>query len=109
MTNCLVKLNPNWKAICQLKGITNPHNYQKVQILVDSGAAESVIPPWLLPDYAITEGEATRKKVKYTTADGNVISNLGELTVPFRTREGNKCGVTFFCAMLPARFCRPPP
>ena len=54
-----------------------------------------MIPPWLLPDYTITEGEATRQKVKYTTADGNIISNLGELSVPFRTREGHKCGVTF--------------
>ena len=54
-----------------------------------------MIPPWLLPDYPISEGESTRQRVKYTTADGNIISNLGELKVPFRTREGHKCGVAF--------------
>ena len=33
--------------------------------------------------------------MQYTTADGNVISNLGEPNVPFRIREGHTCGETF--------------
>ena len=33
--------------------------------------------------------------MKYTTADGNELSNLGECDVPFRTREGYKCGIKF--------------
>ena len=64
-------------------------------MLVDSGAAENVIPPGLLPDFEIKEGEAKRKGVRYTTADGNELPNLGELALPFRTKEGHQCGVTF--------------
>ena len=95
MANCLVNHDSELKPICPINTTKNPNNYKKIQVLIDSGAAESVIPPWLLPDYAVKEGEATRQKVKYTTADGNIISNLGEIAVPFRTREGHKCGVTF--------------
>ena len=29
------------------------------------------------------------------TADGNEIPNLGELSMPFRTMEGHKCGIKF--------------
>ena len=63
--------------------------------LVDSGAAENVIPPDLYPAYEIKEGESKRTQIRYTAADGNELSNLGELDIPFRTREGHKRGVKF--------------
>ena len=66
-----------------------------IKVLVDSGAAENVIPPGLLPDFEIKEGEARRNNVRYTTADGNELPNLGEIQLPFRTKEGHKCGVLF--------------
>ena len=69
--------------------------FKKIKVLVDSGAAENVLPPDLLPDYQVKEGEAKKSNVKYTTADGNELSNLGELDVPFRTREGYRCGIKF--------------
>ena len=72
--------------------------YEKVRtikVLVDSGAAENVIPPGLLPDFEIQEGEARRNNVRYTTADGNELPNLGEIQLPFRTKEGHQCGVVF--------------
>ena len=69
--------------------------FRKVQILVDSGAAENVLPPDLLPEYEVHEGDAKKNGVRYMTADGNEIPNLGELDLPFRTFEGHKCGIKF--------------
>ena len=73
----------------------NFEKYRKVKVLVDSGAAENVVPPDFFPDYNIEEGEPKRKQIKYTTADGNELCNLGEINLPFLTREGYKCGVKF--------------
>ena len=99
--NCFVALDPDWKPVFSVRdffpGKVKPE-YEKVRtikVLVDSGAAENVIPPGLLPDAEIKEGEATRNNVRYTTADGNELPNLGELTIPFRTKEGHHCGVVF--------------
>ena len=95
--NCFVPLDPEWNPICAINGTPKAsfQKYRKIQILVDSGAAENVLPPDLLPDYEIQEGEARKNGVKYMTADGNEIPNLGELDVPFRTYEGHKCGIKF--------------
>ena len=95
--SCFVPLDPEWNPICAIKGTPKAdyQKYRKVQILVDSGAAENVLPPDLLPDYEIQEGEAKKNGVRYMTADGNEIPNLGELDLPFRTLEGHKCGIKF--------------
>ena len=69
--------------------------YRKLQVVVDSGAAESVIPTQLLDDYPVTEGEAAKAGVKYTAADGGEVFNLGEQYVPFRTQEGHSAKVCF--------------
>ena len=54
-----------------------------------------MIPPGLLPDFEIQEGEARRNNARYTSADGNDLPNLDEIQLPFRTKEGHKCGVLF--------------
>ena len=90
-------MDPDWNPLCSLKGKPKPEfeKYRKIKVLVDSGAAESVLPPDLLPDYVVKEGAATRNKIRYTTADGGELANLGEVDIPFRTKEGFKCGVKF--------------
>ena len=99
--NCFVALGPDWKPVFSVRdmfqGKVKPE-YEKlrtIKVLVDSGAAENVIPPGLLPDFEIKEGEAKRNNVRHTTVDGNELPNLGEICLPFRTKEGHKCGVTF--------------
>ena len=94
-------MDPDWKPVFSVRdkfqGKVKPE-YEKlrtIKVLVDSGAAENVIPLGLLPDFDIKEGEAKRNNVRYTTADGNELPNLGEICLPFRTKEGHKCGVTF--------------
>ena len=95
--NCFLPLDPQWVPVCAIKAKPKPEfdKYRKIQILVDSGAAENVLPPNLLPDMEAKEGEAAKKGVKYMTADGNEIPNLGEFDLPFRTYEGHKCGIKF--------------
>ena len=95
--NCFVPLDEDWTPICAIKAKPKPEfdKYRKIQILVDSGAAENVLPPDLFPGMEVREGEAKRNQVKYMTADGNEIPNLGELDLAFRTFEGHKCGIRF--------------
>ena len=45
---------------------------------VDSGASETVVPPDEIKNVPITQGEQARKGVKYLTASGDQLPNLGE-------------------------------
>ena len=91
---CLVKAGPEWPALCAL-GAGKPGSGRTVEIILDSGAGESVMPPGLLPDYPTVPGQAARDGVTYTAADGGEIPNLGEQSIPFCTAEGHECQVTF--------------
>eukprot|EP00974_Lingulodinium_polyedra_P029346 2826712-Lingulodinium_polyedra.AAC.1 len=66
-----------------------------VEVLVDSGAAESVIPTGLLQDYPVQQGSAALSGEKYMTADGKEIPNRGEQAVKFYTQEQHRCVLTF--------------
>ena len=66
-----------------------------MQVLVDSGAAASVIPLGLLDDYQVVEGDGKRNGVTYMTADGGEIPNLGEQRVDFKTFEGHEGAIDF--------------
>lgn len=58
------------------------------KITIDSGAAESVLPADMLPNETLVEGEARKKGVRYVTANGGKMDNLGEKRVRFR-RNGS--------------------
>ena len=78
--------------LCTLKVVTGKpeyRDYQRMQAIVDSGAADHVMPDSLLPSHTATEGEAKRLGVTYTTADGGEIPNLGEKKVSYKTFEGH--------------------
>ena len=74
--------------------------YRKLEILVDSGAAASVLPEGLMSDYPVTKGEAAKKGVHYLTADGGRVPNLGETTLHLVTKEQIKCSVKFQVAEI---------
>ena len=59
---------------------------------MDSGAAAHVLPCNVLDDYPIIDGSA-KENVKYMTADGNELNDLGARQIPFKTREGHECAV----------------
>ena len=69
--------------------------YKKLELLVDSGAAASVMPEKLLEDYPVLQGEAAKRGVHYLTADGGRVPNLGEMRVRFITKEQHKTSVNF--------------
>ena len=62
---------------------------------MDSGAAESVIPPMELPGHPVIQNAASLSGDEYLTADGKTIPNTGEQKVSFRTQEGHRCARTF--------------
>ena len=65
-----------------------------IEVMIDSGAAESVIPPRLV-NAPVVQGQAAKDGVQYTTADGGRIPNLGEQQLDVFTKEGHECGLKF--------------
>ena len=61
--------------------------WEKLQMILDSGASVSVVPPSVGGDYEVVRGEAAMAGVKYEIADGSQIPNLGEKFLPIVTRE----------------------
>ena len=53
-----------------------------------------VLPATVLEDYPVVAGTA-KNGVRYMTADGNELPDLGTKQIPFRTREGHDCGVNW--------------
>ena len=69
--------------------------WKHLQAIVDSGAADHVMPDNQVPDYAVREGEARKQGVTYTTADGGELPNMGEKQVQYRTFEGHTLSSLF--------------
>ena len=61
------------------------------KITIDSGAAESVLPPNVVPGEMLKEGDAKKAGVKYMAACGTAMANHGEKRVKFKAvdRDGN--------------------
>ena len=95
--NCFAMSDRPWTSLCELGAKPKPEfkGHRKLQILVDSGAAENVLPADILPDYEPVEGEARKKNVMYMTADGHEMPNFGEKFIPFKTFEGHEAGIKF--------------
>ena len=67
----------------------------KVEVAVDSGATETVMPEaTLLGVIDIVEGNASKRGVAYEVADGNKIPNLGERKFLAVSEEGVQRGMT---------------
>ena len=65
-----------------------------IEVVVDSGAVESVAPPGLFP--GTVEPSATSKAGRtYRAANGSRIRNLGQVRVPFTSPEGHRCNLPF--------------
>ena len=62
--------------------------WQPLTVIIDSGAAETVIPHTCVMDHQIHETEASRSGICYTSATGEPIPNLGEQKIPIWTQEG---------------------
>ena len=63
--------------------------WEELEMAVDSGASETVLPEEDLPSIELKEGEAKRKGVQYEVADGTLIPNLGEKSFVAVSEEGS--------------------
>ena len=73
-------------------------------MIVDFGAAETVIPHVLVQDHAIQETDASRNGLNYASATGDPIPNLGEQKLPLLTQKGSLRATTFQAAPVDRAF-----
>jgi hypothetical protein len=84
------------KMLSKISDSINPctqevKGWKKLSMAVDSGACENVIDASEeVPDYKIKESKASKMGVKYASATGEEIPNLGEVLLPMMTMEGTK-------------------
>ena len=74
---------------------TEDRGWSKVKVIMDSGAAESVCPRAMAPQFTIHDSIASRSGVYYTLANGGNIMNLGKQYVPVCLSNGAKTIATF--------------
>ena len=72
--------------------------WRMLSLVVDSGAAETVIPHMEVTEHPIKETNASRSGLNYTSATGDPIPNLGEQVLPLLTNEGSLRSMTFQAA-----------
>jgi hypothetical protein len=63
-----------------------------VEAVVDSGAADSVVPPGMFAG-KVVPSEMSKSGRRYSGPNGSPIDNLGEVAASFRVDEGFKCGL----------------
>ena len=63
-----------------VRSASHEDEWEELEMVVDSGASETVAQEEILPSIEVKEGEARKKGVKYEVADGTLIPNLGEKT-----------------------------
>lgn len=72
--------------------------WQPLTMVVDSGAAETVIPHTMVMDHPIHDTQASLSGACYASATGDPIPNLGEQTLPLCTLEGTLRSMRFQAA-----------
>ena len=58
-------------------------------LVIDSGAAETVMPSDWFPKHEVKESEGSRNGVYYTTADRTAVHNEGEKVLTMYAADGN--------------------
>ena len=71
----LMTIEPNTSSSSSKSSTTG---WEAVELAVDSGASETVVPPHVLQHINITPGDAQQRGVMYEVANGQRIPNLGE-------------------------------
>ena len=84
------------------EGINNlaQNEWQKFpeKLIIDSGAAETVMPGHWMANYKTQESQGSREGVFYLTASGEPIYNEGEKTLMLMNEYGQSRKMTFQCA-----------
>ena len=71
-------------------GSVNEYEWEHMPrpLVIDSGAAETVIPTEWFPLHGVQESHGSKSGVYYTTADGTPVYNEGEKTLTMSTLDG---------------------
>jgi hypothetical protein len=69
--------------------------WREVDVVLDSGAADSVCPKEMAPRFPIVDSDASRAGVYYTAANGGKLYNLGQTHVPISMSNGSRTMATF--------------
>ena len=83
-----------WRAILATVGSGLAPGEKMIEVVVDSGAVQSVAPPGLFPG-TVEPSAMSRAGRTYRAANGSQIRNLGQVRVPFVSPEGHKCSFPF--------------
>ncbi len=82
-----------------------PPEWVTIEVVMDSGAAESVAPSDMAPWVPIRESAGSKAGRKYLSASGEVLKNLGEKKVEVFTNEGMPAKATFQVAEVTRPLC----
>ena len=74
---------------------TESQGWHQIEVVLDSGAADSVCPKNMCPQFAIEDSEASKAGVFYTGANGGKLYNLGQTHVPVALDNGARSLATF--------------
>ena len=64
--------------------------WSKIDVVLDSGAADSVGPRSMAPQFKIEDTEASKGGVYYTSATGGKINNVGQQHTPVALRTESR-------------------
>ena len=76
-----------------------------IEMVMDSGAAESVAPSGVAPWVEIQESPGSREGREYLSASGDTLKNLGEKKLEVYTHEGMPAQTTFQIADVTRPLC----
>ena len=57
---------------------SNPEDWEEIEITIDSGACDTVLPSHMLPGVQLEDTEASRNGEEYEVANGHSIFNEGQ-------------------------------
>ena len=69
--------------------------WRRLEVAIDSGACDNVIDPDELPEHEVRETRASKDGDEFSSATGEPIPNLGEMSIMMVTRERTTRAMTF--------------
>ena len=72
-----------------ISGVGSPPEWTEIEITIDSGACESVMPAWMCAHIPVFPGQQSISGVTYEVANGEIIPNLGERHISMMTTGSN--------------------
>jgi hypothetical protein len=79
----------------QIGNVAETEKYSLIEITVDSGAAESVLPSDALPQFPLEETIQSKDGEEFVAANGGIIRNEGERKVSVYTLDWKQKDITF--------------